>query len=97
MCSRWFGLLIRGMCWLSLAMTIMPFGRGFRTTSDVIGWRDVAEERPVANEAAAAQAAAALSIAVLSAATLSSPSFPLLCRGFLRCSLFLGCRRDCNK
>jgi hypothetical protein len=45
-----------------------------RTTSDVIGWRDVTEERPVANEAAAAQAAAALSIAVLSAATLSAPS-----------------------
>ena len=43
-----------------------------RTTSDVIGWRDVTEERPVANEAAAAQAAAALSIAVLSAA--STPS-----------------------
>jgi hypothetical protein len=45
-----------------------------RPTSDVIGWRDVTEERPVANEAAAAQAAAALSIAVLSAATLSAPS-----------------------
>ena len=29
MCSRWFGLLIRDMCWRSPAMTIMPFRPGY--------------------------------------------------------------------
>ena len=61
-----------------------------RTTSDVIGWRDIAEERPVVNEAAAAQAAAALSVAVLSAASLSAPSSALTAAAFSAAVLFSG-------
>ena len=61
-----------------------------RTTSNVIGWRDIAEERTVVNEAAAAQAAAALSIAVLSAATSSAPSSALTAAAFSAAVLFSG-------
>jgi hypothetical protein len=61
-----------------------------RTTSDVIGRRDIAEERPVVNEAAAAQAAAALSVAVLSAASLSAPSSALTAAAFSAAVLFSG-------